>query len=139
MRENEKIKDFYNVFFDLQEIPQENRCPMHDWYNEIINKTYSQLNIFDVTRMLIQKTFLDLAISKALILINQNPFCGQRYEGELIELLSKQDMSYLDKDKIFIKEILLKARVENNNYDWLCEEERKDFEELVNNFLNKIM
>ncbi len=82
-----KIKEIYNIEFDLNHVPKKDRCPMHDWYNNLINKTYRQIDLFDVTRMIIQKTFLELAVCKSISFIRDNPFCGQRYEGELLELL----------------------------------------------------
>lgn len=44
-----KIKDIYNISFNLADISKEDRCPMHDWYNNLIDKTFNQLDMFDVT------------------------------------------------------------------------------------------
>lgn len=133
-----KIKDIYNVSFDILDIPSKDRCPMHDWYNSILNKTYNQLDLFDVSRMLIQKMFLELAISKSIEFIEDNPFCGQRYEGELIELLARLDLVDLENYKEVILLILAKALIENKKYDWLCEEEREEFCKLINSFQLKL-
>ena len=134
-----KIKDIYNISFDIADIPKEDRCPMHDWYEALLNKTYNQLDLFDVTRMLIQKIFLELAISKSIKLIEENPFCGQRYEGELIELLSRLDLIYFDNYNDNIQKILSKALIENKTYEWLCEEEREEYSELLNSFQMKFL
>lgn len=135
----DKIKEICNVSFNIVDVPKEDRCPMHDWYDALINKTYSQLDLFDVTGMVIQKMFLELAISKSIIFIKDNPFCGQRYEGELMEILSKLDVVYLTYYKDYIQEILSKALVENETYEWLCEEERKKFSKLINAFQKKLI
>ncbi len=55
--------------------------------------------------MLIQKMFLELAVLKAITFIKENPFCGQRYESELLELLYKSDRCYLKKYTIELEEI----------------------------------
>lgn len=133
-----KIKDIYNVSFDISDISGKDRCPIHDWYNSILNKTYNQLDLFDVSRMLIQKIFLELAISKSIEFIEDNPFCGQRYEGELIELLAGLDLVDLENYKEVILLILAKALIENKKYDWLCEEEREEFCKLINSFQLKL-
>lgn len=133
-----KIKDIYNISFDLADISKEDRCPMHEWYDNLINKTMDQLDLFDVTRMIIQKIILGLAVSKAISFVKENPFCGQRYEGELLELLCKLDKCYLKEHKAEIEEVLKKALNENKVYDWLCEEERKEFSDLVRDFLEKL-
>lgn len=134
-----KIKDIYNISFDIVNIVDKDICPMNDWYNDLINKTYNQLDLFDVTRMMIQKLFLEIAISKSMDFLENNPFCGQRYEGELMELLSKMDMIYLDKYKDNIQHILSKTLIENKKYEWICEEEREEFDEVINSFQIKLV
>lgn len=133
-----KIKDIYNISFDLADISKEDRCSMHDWYNNLIDKTFNQLDLFDVTRMLIQKMFLELAALKAISFIKENPFCGQRYESELLELLCKLDGCYLKKYTVELEEILRDALIKNKEYDWLCEDERKEFSDLICSFLKKL-
>lgn len=132
------IKDIYNITFDLSDIPEENKCEMNEWYYKLINKSYEQLDLFDVTRMIIQKLFLELAINKAKIFIAENPFCGERYEGELLELLFEVDDMYLKKHRAFLSKILKKAFEENKTYEWLCEEEREEFNDLILKFTSKI-
>lgn len=133
-----KIKDIYNISFDITDISTEDRCPMHDWYNDLINKTYNQLDLFDVTRMLIQKIFLKMALTKSIDFLEENPFIGQRYEGELMELLYKQKMSHLKPYEKSIQSILSNALVKNKTYDWLCEEEREEFSNLIDLFQIKL-
>lgn len=135
---DKKIRDICHVSFDIESVPNEDKVPMHEWYEKLLDKTYDELSMFDVTRMIIQKVFIELAISKALEFVNENPFCGQRYEGELIELLSKMDVIYFSLYKAQIREILLKAMTQNEAYEWLCEEERDDFFDLVEGFYKKI-
>jgi len=132
------IREIYNISFNITDIPNENRCSMNDWYENLINKTYNQLDLFDVTRMIIQKIFLEMAVSKSVKYINENPFCGQRYEGELIELLFKLDLVHIETYKEDIFQILKKALVKNKTYDWLCEDERMEFSELINSFQKKL-
>lgn len=135
---DKKVKDIYNVHFTLDDISEEDRCPMHDWHNNLIDKTFNQLDLFDVTRMLIQKIFLELAVLKAICFIKENPFCGQRYEGELLELLYKLDVCYLKKYTPEIDEILRDAIIKNKEYDWICEDERKEFSDLACSFLERL-
>ena len=87
VQRNKKIKDIYVISFDLMNVPEKDRCEMHEWFDKVLNKTYDELDLFDVTRMLIQKMFLEVAILKAEEYVKNDPFCGQRYDGELLELL----------------------------------------------------
>ena len=123
-----KIKDMYNDDFCMSKIINDNRVPMNEWYEELINKTYNQLNLADVTRMIIQKIYLQLAVEKAINYIEENIFCGHRYEGELLELLSQLDKSYINMHIGIIMELLTKALNDNKTYDWISKDERNDFE-----------
>ncbi|MBD5480410.1 MAG: hypothetical protein HDR14_14180 [Lachnospiraceae bacterium] len=38
---------------------------------------------------------------RAIAFITNDPFCGQRYEGKLLEVLSWTDISYLERIRIF--------------------------------------
>ena len=100
-----KIRDMYNITFSVADVPSADRSTLHEWYNSVIEKTYDQLNVADVTRMLIQKMFLELAVPKAIELMEENPFCGQRYDGELLELLSNLDANELEAYKYDVKKI----------------------------------
>lgn len=132
------IKEMYSISFDLTDIPIEERYPIHNWYNALIDKNFNQLTLFDVTRMLIQKMFLELAVPKAILFLKEDPFCGQRYEGELIEILYNIDVQILSKyiqdfDKIY--KIALEA---NEKHEWLCEEDATDFFDLWDDLLKKL-
>ena len=133
-----KISELYGISFNISDISSEDECSMHAWYGDLINKTYVQIDLFDVTRMIIQEMFLELAVPKAIEFLKDTPFCGQRYEGELIELLSKMDISYFDNYKDEMQKILCKASGENKTYEWLCEEERREFFELIDSFRLKL-
>ena len=50
----------------------------------------------------------------------------------------KLDICYLKEYKAEIEEILKEALVKNKEYDWLCEDERKEFVNLICSFLVKI-
>ncbi|MBD5480413.1 MAG: hypothetical protein HDR14_14195 [Lachnospiraceae bacterium] len=54
---NRIIKEIYNISFDLKSIPDDYKDSMAGGYSDLLNKTYEQLIIFDVMRMIIQKNF----------------------------------------------------------------------------------
>ena len=133
-----RIKDIYDIIFDPSDIPTKDRYPIHEWYYSLINKTYEQLNLVDVTRMIIQNVFLELAIPKAIEFLNDDPFCGERYEGELLELLFRLDYIHLSKYQKDICNLLLNACNKNVTYIWVCEEEREEYFKLIKAFKAKI-
>ena len=132
-----KMKEIYNVSTQATNNAKTDGT-MEQWHNDLINKTYNQLDLFDVSRMLIQKVFLDTAISKAVSLVHENPFCGQRYEGELLELLFRLEPVHFVSYKDSLGRVLEAAMLQNKTYEWLCEEERGEFFELLSSFQKKL-
>ena len=71
--------------------------------------------------------------------IERNPFCGQRYEGELLEVLSWQDIEYIKDYKDALVKILTEAAEKNKHHDWFFEDEREEFDQIIKEFLQKIL
>ena len=61
--------------------------PLDNWFYQLIVKSEDELNILDISRMLRQKIYPDIAISKAWNILHCNPFAGEMYDGQLLELL----------------------------------------------------
>lgn len=51
--------------------------------------------------------------------------------------LSNTNFLLTSKDNI--QEILSKALIENETYEWLCEEEREEFSKLINAFQKRLI
>lgn len=134
MEEERKIKDIYNCNYILDD---GELYPLQKWYNEVLDKRISDINVFDVLRMIRQNEFLDIALPKAIEYLKDNPFIGDMYEGEMLEKLSEMDISFLETKSNEIKVILLQALDQNNKYEWLCEEERKEFGEMIDKQVTK--
>jgi len=133
-----KIRDMYNITFSVADIPSGDRSILHEWYSSVIEKTYDQLNVADVTRMLIQKMFLELAVPKAIELMEENPFCGQRYDGELLELLFNLDANYLEAYKYEVKKVLSETLDRIDSHEWWYQGEQDEFLELIKSFQRKL-
>lgn len=133
------IKEMYHISSDITNTSDDEKYPIEKWYSDLLNKTYDQLNIFDVTRMLIQKIFLELAVPRAIAFIERDPFCGQRYEGELLEVLSWLDIVFIKDYKDVLIKILMEASEKNKHYDWFFEDEREEFDQTIKEFLHRIL
>lgn len=128
------IKEIYKNSFN----PEKDSLisPMPEWYDKLINKTYSQLTLFDVTRMIIQNKYMNIAAEKAKEFLEKNPLCGEYYDGHLLELMSKMDVSYLDKH--FYNKIILDAYNKSEAFDWGSMEEKTEFLKMLEGFKTKI-
>lgn len=135
MEKNKTIKELYKCNYIKS---NEELYPLQKWYNQLIDKKFSEINVFDVLRMIRQNEFVDLAIAKAVSLLKSNPFIGDMYDGELLEKLSKVNLKYLKAFNNELKEILLCASKENKNYKWINQEEQEEFEIIIKKFKEKI-
>lgn len=135
MRDDRKIKEIYRCKYI--EVDGE-MYPLQKWYNRLLDKRISELEVSDILRMLRQNEFIDIAISKAVDYLKENLFVGDMYEGELLEKLSSMNIDSLTNYIDEIKSILSEALIKNQDYKWLDDEERKEFAEIIIKFSDKI-
>lgn len=135
MRDDRKIKDIYSCKYIETD---EEMYPLQKWYNRLIDKRISELDVSDILRMFRQSEFVDIAISKAIDYLKENPFIGDMYEGELLEKLLNINIDVLINYIDEIKSILSNALIKNEDYEWLDEQERKEFSEIVMKFSDKV-
>ena len=135
MEDDRKIKDIYKCKY----IEMDGELyPLQKWYNHLLDKRVSELEVSDILRMIRQNEFIDIAISKAIVYLKDNPFVGDMYEGELLEKLLNISIDSLTGYIDEIKDILSNAMIKNQDYEWLDEDERKEFAEIIINFSDKI-
>ncbi len=103
------------------------------WYNDVIKKRPSQITIKDNLIMLRQQLFCDTAVSCALSELSHDPFAGELWDGQLFEQLIKTDITYLKPHKIELQELYSVVK-KYNKHEWLSNDERKRFVEVVNNY-----
>ena len=66
-----------------------------EWFNTIMAKTKDQLTVSDVSRMLRQKICSRVAIKRAIEFLNEDPFIGEMFEGQLMFNLYAGKEKYL--------------------------------------------
>lgn len=125
MEDEKKVKDIWRCSYIESETEL---YPLQEWYNQLIDKKVSEIEVLDVLRMIRQNEFIDIAIPKAVEFLMINPFAGEMYEGELLEKISKLEESVLIQYIQELREVLEGALINNKTYEWMDEEERIDFE-----------
>jgi len=70
---------------DLRGLKQQ--CDLDQWYAELVHKSIDELSMLDLSRMLRQEIFPDLAVPLVWNALIANPFAGEMYEGQLLEIL----------------------------------------------------
>lgn len=135
MQDDRKIKDIYKCKYIAADGEM---YPLQKWYNQLLDKRIFEIEVSDVLRMIRQNEFKDLAVLKAVDFLKENPFAGDMYEGELLEKLSSIDIESLNDYIGEVKDILSNALIINKDYEWLDEEERTEFEEIIKKFLDNV-
>lgn len=79
MEDTRKIKEIYDC---VAIISEKELYPLQKWYNQLIDKKPSEIIVADVLRMMRQKQFINLAMSKAIKFLQEDVFIGETYDGE---------------------------------------------------------
>jgi hypothetical protein len=108
--------------------------PLPRWYNSLINKQIDEVNIADVLKMIRQKLFLSIALPKAVDFLRDNCFAGELYDGELMQLMYRQEMAFCVKNRSIFESIVQTARDKYLDYSLFTEDEKKEFGNFLDNF-----
>ncbi len=135
MENARRIKDLYDC---VAIISDEELYPLQKWYNQLIDKTIDEIAVKDVLRMIRQKQFINLAMSKAIIFLQENVFIGESYDGELLYKISEMDSSFLMLYAGDLKKITRDALEKSVLHEWSYEGEENEFREGVSNMVKKL-
>ena len=136
MEDKRKIKEIYNC---ISITSNEELYPLQKWYNQLIEKTIAEITVADVLRMVRQKEFTNLAMSKAISFLQEDVFAGESYEGELLEKVSEMDSSFLISYADDLKNIINNALVKTETRDWTYDVEEEEFKDMIDALSTKVM
>ena len=136
MQDKRKIKEINNW---ISISSNEELYPLQKWYNQLIEKTIAEITVEDVLRMIRQKEFTNLAVSKAINFLKEDVFVGELYEGELLEKVSEMDSSFLISYADDLKNIIKNALVKSETRDWIYAGEEEEFKDMIDTLSKKIM
>ena len=135
MEDKRKIKEIYNY---MSIASSEELYPLQKWYNQLIEKTIDEITVADVLRMIRQKKFTDLAMSKAINFLREDVFVGELYEGDLLEKVSEMDSSFLISYADDLKNIINNALVKSETHDWSYDGEEEEFKDMIDTLSTKL-
>lgn len=136
MEDTRKIKDIYDC---VAIISQEELYPLEKWYNQLIDKTIFEITVEDVIRMIRQKQFISLAMSKAIKFLQDDVFIGEAYDGEMLEKISEMDSSLLISYADDLKNIVQNALDKSVTHEWSYNGEEDEFKKIVNSITKKLV
>lgn len=136
MEDKKKIKEIYNC---ISIASGEELYPLQKWYNQLIEKNTDEVTVADVLRMIRQKEFMDLAMSKAISLLQEDAFVGELYEGELFEKISEMDSSFLIFYADDLESIIRNAVAKSELHNWWYDGEKEEFKDLIDSLSQKVI
>ena len=130
-----KLKEIYQ--FDY--VPEDGDIyPLHEWFNNILEKTEDELTIGDVCRMLRQRMCSKCAMERAVDILRDDPFAGEIYDGQLMSTLYGAKEKYLCLFYDDIKPILIDAELKALGRTWQSEDEKNEYLKIAAAFRHKI-
>ena len=117
----------------LHELKQ--TSPLDQWFYEMVQKSTDELTPKDISRMLRQEIYLDLAMPCAWGELMEDPFCGEMYEGQMLELLAKALADHPQEKNIkAFRKLENKIKESLEGHEWNCNREKEEFTEVFKNF-----
>lgn len=109
--------------------------PLEKWFYEMVQKKVDMLTISDISHMLRQEIYLDIAIPLAWEQLLDNPLCGEMYDGQMIELLTRvlvnnPNIKEADSYAAFEKKVQQMCET----YEWENNYEKEEYEEILLKF-----
>lgn len=132
---SKKLKEIYE--YDLIE-DFDKSLMVDEWFNTIMEKTKDQLTVSDVSRMLRQKICSKVAIKKAIEILDEDPFAGEMFEGQLMFNLYDGKEKYLKLFYTQVEPVLEKAGLMSKTHQWSSEEEKEEYMDVLARFERKI-
>lgn len=117
----------------LDEVKQDS--PLDKWFYEMIQKEVNTLTISDISHMLRQEIYLDIAIPLAWEQLNADPLCGEMNNGQMIELLTRvyvNNPDLKDSDSYVAFERNVNKLYET--YDWENDYEKEEYGKILFKF-----
>lgn len=108
---------------------------LEKWYINMLSKKISELNLRDISTMLRQDVYVDIALPIVWRILCESPFEGEMWEGQLLELLIK----YFADHKSALDSIECNSFLENldekiEKHEWDSEEKKEKYREYVARF-----
>lgn len=107
--------------------------PLDKWFISLVNKQIEELSVLDISRMLRQEIFPDIAMPVTFERLMENPFEGEMYDGQLLELyircLSKYPV-YEEREKYIYLCTIASKNIDL--YDWADEYSKQEYKKVLN-------
>ncbi|MDE7293050.1 MAG: hypothetical protein K2N72_01355 [Oscillospiraceae bacterium] len=121
------------------DMPGEETCSLQIWYNKLLGKRKTEINIADVLRMFRQKVCLDIAGEIAVRFLEDDPFIGELWDCQLLGQIAGTELREWSKEQLYVIRAAAMTVTENaDSYEWALDEERFEAEKAAALILERL-
>lgn len=135
----DKLEIWWNLMKSFQERNQQEQMK---GYNNFIHKPINETTVGDVLKMIRQREefnrVFDLAMTRAVELLQENAFVGEYFDGELMEQIPDMDAEFYAAHSKELQAIVEDARKKSKMHAWLYDEAQYEFLMHVNSVSKKL-
>lgn len=119
------LKEIYGLIYDESGFGS----GLIKWYNMVIEKTYAQLNVTDVSKMIRQEIVSEIAIKKAIELFVIDPYDGEMFDGDLLNTLVSVPSLLVENEveKFRMLDLIEALKMDYINFDFSTKESKDLF------------
>lgn len=111
---------------DIHKLPEES--PLDRWFVTMVQKKVNELSLADISRMLRQDVYIDIAFPVVWKSLIKDPFCGEMYDGQLLELLIKSlEKHPEEKEQDTYNSFLSSVNQMMDTYIWEDETDKEEY------------
>jgi len=108
------LKEMYHLSYDSSGF----ESGLVNWYNRLIDKTITELNVKDVSKMIRQDILREVAVKKAIDLFLNDPYDGEYEDGDLLNLLVSLELNEIH--EIAIEKLKHQLKSLQLTYEFIC-------------------
>jgi len=129
------LKEVHNLIYDESGFDS----GLIRWYNQLIDKSYDDLNVVDVSKMIRQDVLKDIAAKRSIDLFFEDPYNGEYDDGGLLNMLASLNIEQInDVDFSKLKILLRDLNQSYSEFEWSAEETKTQFKENIRVLLDKL-
>lgn len=121
------------------DMPCEETCSLQIWYNKLLGKRKTEINIADVLRMFRQEVCLDIAREMAVRFLEDDPFIGELWDCQLLGQIDGTKLREWSKGQLYVIRAAALTVTENADlHEWALDEERLEAEKAATLLLERL-
>ena len=135
MGKEKTLGEMYNEPF----IPAEEAVyPLQQWYNSVLAKTPRELTVPDLLRMIRQNVHRDLAVTRAMDFLQEDPYACEMWNADLLEHVSYMRAESILPYRETLLAVMKQAEEMIPTHEWDLEEDLEELKDTLHRLAEKL-